>query len=190
MGELAIVMDAARLPVLASNEEGYYVYANDAATRFLAYDQAQIIGKQLTDLIAYDPALIMATSERLKSRGHHSGRARYWHADGSVREADVNIFGQDLADGTRVFVSLIHPLSGISGELPKALQADSGYELNESEMRLLQLIADGFSDEQLAVLIGHTSDEVALEVQGLLTKMTDASRTEAVVRALKASVIL
>jgi PAS domain S-box-containing protein len=190
MNELASVMDAMPFPILAANEGGYYVYENEAAGRFLGFERAELVGKQLTDLIAYDPTMITATLERLKLQGHLSGRTRYRHADGSLREADVNIFGHDLTDGTRVFVSLIHPLPGVSAEWPEVLQAGSGHELSNSEMRLLHLIAEGFSDEQMGALLGHTSDEVGLQVQGVLTKMTAASRTEAVVRALKTHIIL
>jgi len=190
MKELARVMDTAPLPVLASDQDGCYVYANEAVRRFLGYEPAEIVGKQLTDLIAYDPMMIIASTERLKRQGHLSGLARYRHADGSLREANVNIFGQDLEDGTRLFVTLIHPRQGVGVELPEVMEAGSGYGLNDSEVRVLQLIADGFSDEQMADLLRHTPHEVATEVQGVLAKMNAASRTEAVVRALKTRVIL
>jgi len=190
MKELASVMDAVLLPVLASDEDACIVYANEVARRFLGYERAEIVGKWLTDVVAYDPSTVTATVERLKREGHLSGLTRFRRADGSPCEASVNIFGQDLADGTRVFVTLVHPISGISIEMPGSLQAASGYGLNATEMRMLFLLADGFSDQQMAYLLGHTSEEVALGVQGVLAKMNAMSRTEGVVRALKAGIVL
>jgi PAS domain S-box-containing protein len=183
-------MDHAPLPVMASNEDGYYVYQNAAAQQFLGYEPAEIIGKHLADVLAYDRQLITMTLERLKQRGHLSGRARYRHAEGSLREADVNFFGQALTDGTRVFVSLAHPLPAVSAALPGLLESGTNYGLTDAEMRLLQLIADGFSDEPIAILLGVTQEAVAQQVQGVMAKMMAASRTEAAVLALKNRVLL
>jgi len=183
-------MDRAPVPVLASNEDGYYVYENEAARRFLGYEPSEIIGKHLVDLVAYDPPLIMRTFERLKERGHLSGRVRYRHAEGNLREADVNIYGQALTDGMRVFVTLAHPLPTVSTALPGLLDTRMNYGLTEAEMRVLQLMADGFSDEPIAILLGATEEAVAQQVQGVLVKMLAASRTEAAVLALKNHVLL
>ena len=190
LSELASAMDPAPLPVLALNEDGYYVYENEAVWRFLGYEPGEIVGKHVTDLVAFDPQLILAAFERLKQRGHSSGRVRYRHAEGSLREADVNIFGQVLTDGTRVFVSLVHPLPTVSAALPELLETRVNYGLTDAEMRLLQLMADGFSDEPIAILIGDTEEAVAQQVQGVLRKMKAVSRTEAAVLALKNRVLL
>jgi len=188
--ELSIVMGRTPVPVLASNEDGYYICENEAAQRFLGYEPAEVIGKHLTDLLAYDPQLIMMTFETLKQRGHMSGRARYRHADGSLCEADVNIFSQVLTNGTRAFVSLAHPLPTLSAGLPELLETRTSYGLTDAEMRVLQLMAEGFSDEPIAILLGSTEEAVALQIQGVLAKLKAHSRTEAAVLALKNRVLL
>ena len=190
INELANAMDRAPLPVFASDEDGYYVYENQAAQRFLGYEPAEIIGKHLADLVAYDPQLILRTLARLKQRGHTSGRVRYRHADGSLREADANVFRQVLTGGMGVFVSLVHPLPTVSAGFPELLETSVNYGLTAAEMRLLQLIADGFSDEPIAILLGVTEEAVAQQVHGVLAKMKAASRTEAAVLALKNRVLL
>ena len=183
-------MDRAPLPVLALDEDGYYVYANQAAQRFLGYEPAEIIGNHLADLVTDDPQLIAGTFERLKQSNQISARVRYRHAEGSLREADVNIFGYVLTDGIRLFVSLVHPLPTVGGGFPQFLETTAKYGLTDVEMRLLQLMADGFSDEPIAILLGITEEAVAHQVQGVLAKMVAGSRTEAAVLALKNRVLL
>jgi len=189
MIELGDAMDAAPVPVLVSNEDGYYVYQNEAAQCFLGYERSELIGKHLTDLIAYDPQMIERTFAQLKRQGNLSGRARYCHADGSLREADVNIFGQTLDDQTRVFVSLIHPLAR-AGAASVEPQISLDLCLTGTELRLLFLLSDGFSDAEVARLLGTSEDSIGREVRVLLTKMNASSRTEAAVLAIKKRVLL
>jgi PAS domain S-box-containing protein len=189
MMELATVMDAVPVSVLASDADGYYVYASEAAGRFLGYEPAEIVGKHITDLIAYDPRLIMANFERLKQKGHLSGRTRYRHTDGSLLQADVNIFGHILGEDTRVFVSLIHPLPQGGAALPQP-ETNVDIGLTDAERRLLLLLAEGFSDVQVARVLGDPEDVIGEQVRLLLEKMNVSSRTQAAVLAIKKRVVL
>jgi two-component system response regulator DegU len=89
-----------------------------------------------------------------------------------------------------VFVSLVHPLAAVRTRLPEVLQTTAGHGLTAEEMRLLQLMADGFSDQQVARLLGEPEDSVDQQVRALVTKMSASSRTEAVVLAFKKHVLL
>jgi len=190
MQNLTSVMDEAPLPVFAVNEDGYYVYANQAAADFVGYDRTDITGKHLTDLVADDTRFVMASFAQLTHRGHISGCVRYKRRDGSLRDADVNVFRQTLADGTRVFVSLGHPLPGLGFMVPEPLQTGADYDLSDEQVRLLQLLAEGFSDAQVARLLGEAEDTIDRLVHELLEKMNASSRTEAAVLAIKKQVIL
>lgn len=188
MNQLASVMDPVSLPVFALDADAYYMYENELAQDLLGYDPVAITEKRITDLIEYDPVLLLSGFEGLRQRGYFSGGVRYRHRNGNLVDADVNTFRQTLTDGRTVFVSLVHPLATAHRRLPEVLQASHG--LTGEEMRLLQLLADGFSDEQVSQLLGDQEDEIDTQVRVLLEKIHASSRTEAVVLALKKRVLL
>ena len=190
MLNLMNVMDVVPFPVFAADEDMCYIYENQAAECFLGYGRAEIIGMRLIDLIVYDPRLTLEYFESTRRTGHSSGSVRYRHRDGSTRDADVNAFTHTLSDQTTVLVALVHPLVSLRADVPKVIRASSAYGFSREEMRLLQLIADGFSDEPIAVLLEQTQEQVAQLVKEVLTKMKASSRTEAAVLAIKNGVLL
>jgi DNA-binding CsgD family transcriptional regulator len=190
MNELARVMDTVALPVFALDADAYYVYENEQAQDFLGYDPMAITEKHITDLIVYDPALLIAAFDSLKRRGYFSGSVLYRHRNSSLVEANVNTFRQTLGDGTTVFVALAHPLAAVRRRLPEVVQATATHGLTGEEMRLLQLLADGFSDEQISQLLGDHERLIREQIRLLLEKMNASSRTQAVVLALKKRVLL
>jgi PAS domain S-box-containing protein len=190
MQRLASIMDAAPGPVFVLNEDASYIYENEPGRIFLGYEPAEIAGKSITDLIVYDPRLLLAGFEDLKEKGYFSGAVRYRHRDGSPRDADVNTFGHTLDDGTRVFVALAHPVPAVRWRMPEVRPASSTYGLTGEETRLLQLIADGFSDPQISQILRVTNDAIGEQVQAILKKMNVPSRTHAAVRAFKERVLL
>jgi PAS domain S-box-containing protein len=190
MHRLASVMDAAPGPVFVLDEDASYIYENEPGRIFLGYEPAEIAGKTITDLIVYDPRLLIAGFADLGQKGYFSGGVCYRHRDGSLRNADVNTFSHTLNDETRVFVALVHPVPEVRRRMPEVLPPNPVYGLTGKEMRLLQLLADGFSDEQIGRLLGGREDEVDQQVRVLLEKMHATSRTEAVVLALKKGVLL
>jgi len=183
-------MDTMSLPVFALDPDAYYVYENERALDLLGYDLEAIREKRITDLIEYDPVLLLSGFEGLRHRGYFSGGVRYRHRNGDFVDADVNTFRQTLTDGRTVFVSLVHPLAAARRKLPEVLRGSAEYGLTGEDMRLLQLLADGFSDEQVTRLSGDRQDEIDQQVRVLLQKMHASSRTEAVVLALKQHLLL
>jgi DNA-binding CsgD family transcriptional regulator len=170
--------------------DAYYVYENELALDLLGYDPVAITEKRITDLIEYDPTLLPGGFEGLRQRGYFSGGVRYSHRSGSLVDADVNTFRQTIGDGRTVFVALVHPLAGVRTRVPEVLQPSADFGLTTEEMRLLQLLADGFSDEQLSQLLGDREEAIDKQVRVLLKKLHTSSRTEAVVLALKKRVLL
>jgi PAS domain S-box-containing protein len=190
MNELASVLNTMALPVFALDADGYYVYENEPARDFLGYDPTDIADRHITDLIVYDPVLLMAGFEGLKRKGYFSGGVRYRHRNGSLVDADVNTFRQTLRDGTSLFVALVHPLGAVRRKPPEVLAGNSELGLTGEEMRLLQLLAEGFSDERVVRLLGDREYAIDQQVRVLLQKMHASSRTEAVVLALRKHVLL
>ena len=190
MLELASIMKTVGVPVFALDVDAYYVYENELAQDFLGYDPEVISEKHITDLIVYEPSLLMAGFEGLKRRGYFSGRVRYKHRNGSLLEADVNTFRQTLTDGTTVFVALVHPSTGVRSKMPEVPLEDSEYRLTGEEVRLLHLLAEGLRDAEVARLLGEPEDAIGEQVRLVLEKMNASSRTHAVVLALKKRILL
>jgi PAS domain S-box-containing protein len=190
MLELASIMNSVAVPVFALDVDAHYVYENELAQDFLGYDAGVISDKHLTDLVFYDPVLLMAGFQGLKRRGYFSGRVRYKHRNGSLVDADVNTFRKTLADGSTVFVSLVHPLTGVRTKLPEVPLEGSEYGLTGEEVRLLHLLAEGFPDAEVACLLGEPEDAIGEQVRLVLEKMNASSRTHAVVLALKKRILL
>src|SRR5688572_28871036 len=165
MLELASFMNTVAVPVFALDVDAYYVYENELAQDFLGYAPGVISEKHITDLIVYDPVLLMAGFQGLKRRGYFSGRVRYKHRNGSLVDADVNTFRQTLADGTTVFVALVHPSTGVRSKLPEVPLEGSEYGLAGEEVRLLQLLAEGLRDAEVARLLGEPEDAIGEQIR-------------------------
>jgi PAS domain S-box-containing protein len=183
-------MDVAPVAVLALNEEGRYIYANRAAEALLGYDSIQITSRHVTDLVEADPEWLRSGLARLQARGFWSGRILYQHGDGGRVKADVNAFVQAFRNGRPVLVALLHPVPLDSPDLAPILDSRLQFGLTAGEIRLLQLMSEGFANKQLADLLGISVSTVSKDVGSVLQKMSASSRTEACVLAIKTHVIL
>ena len=63
------------------------------------------------------------------------------------------------------------------------------YGLSRSEFAVLELIADGLADKEVARILGVSRFTVSKHVGAILRKLDAASRTEAAVKAIRAEVI-
>jgi len=190
LSELASVMDSAPMPVFALDYDGLFVYENKVAEDFVGYDRSEVTGQHLRDLLIDDADSLMEDFERLKRTGHLSHSIRYQHRNGAPQDANVNNFRLTFADGTNVFVSLVHRLYGASSGVPKVQTLASDFGLTGGEMRLMYLLADDFPHASIARLLGEPADAVALQIEVLLSKMKLASRTEGAVLAIKKRLVL
>ena len=191
LGEVASVMDSAPLPVFAFDQGGLFVYENEVSEDLLGFDPTEVVGKHLSDLIVDETQSLMATFERLKRAQYLSQGVQFKHRNGAFLDAIVNSFGLTLADGTGVFLSLVHRLYGGSSAEHRGLNATSSDAgLNGDEMRLLYLLADDFPNAAIAQLLNEPADVVAHQLNELLHKMHAASRTEAAVIAIKKRFVL
>jgi DNA-binding NarL/FixJ family response regulator len=63
------------------------------------------------------------------------------------------------------------------------------YGLSFRELTILDLVASGRSDNEIATLLGIRPRTVSKHVENILTKMASPSRTEASVRAVREKVL-
>ncbi len=190
MDALRRVMDKSSLAVFALDEDGYYLYENDAAERLLGYERAEISRKHLTDLIAVDPNWVRSGFARLKLEGHWSGRVLYRLKNGGLLTGAVNAFMHTLADGTEVDVALVHPVHQPARDYVSAAGPEIQFGLRAGQVCLLQLLAEGFSDAQLADLLHLELDKIGNQIAELLQKMGVPSRTQAAVMAIKTGAVV
>jgi DNA-binding NarL/FixJ family response regulator len=79
--------------------------------------------------------------------------------------------------------------SGIvdGGTLPRTLDADP---LTAREQEVVQLMAEGLSNKQIADRLGISTHTAKFHVNAVLGKLGASTRTEAVVRALQRGVVM
>jgi DNA-binding CsgD family transcriptional regulator len=185
-----LLMDTAPVAALALNARGYYFYINQAAEALLGYDLNQITRCHITELVEADPEWLRRGLDRLWTQGFWSGYAQYRLMGGGVVNVGINAFTHSIRPGGSVHVSLLHQATQNRNEIPLAPTSDLPYTFTAAEMRLLQLMCEGFPDKQMAEFLGVSVWTVNKRVAGILKKMNAASRTEACVRAIRARVLL
>ena len=72
---------------------------------------------------------------------------------------------------------------------PQALLDEPVEHLTPREHDVLELLAEGLSNRELAAVLGFSEHTAKFHVQALLTKLGASTRTEAVVRALRLGVL-
>jgi DNA-binding NarL/FixJ family response regulator len=117
-----------------------------------------------------------------------NGSLVFCHRDGHLISARLNAFVANTAFG-RIYVAMLHPVRQPSPPRPVPILSRQRYRLSSAERRLLQLLAEGFADRDLAEILGRQDWAVSREVTVLLQKMVVNSRTAACVAAIKAHLI-
>ena len=185
------VMSRAPVPVLVKNAEGFYIFANSAAEQFLGYGAGQLGGKHIDEISADDPVWLRSEWERFKTEQVWMGTLRFHRPDGALVSACLNAFMATTQSGAGAYIALLRR----APEPPRQLLAqphhtEPGYDpLTLLQRRLLQLLAEGFSDRDLASILGLTEWAVTQELMLLMQKLRVRSRTAACIAAMKAHLI-
>jgi PAS domain S-box-containing protein len=188
------VMATAPVPVLVKDGEGVYVFANAAAEALLGYKAGEIGGLNILDLVENEPSWLAAEFQRFKTDRVWIGNLLFRQQAGGRVLGALNAFSLPAPDGT-LYAALVHPLGanntlGTNNPLGAARRSFGiSYSLTSSELRILQLLADNFTDRDIASVLGLRDWAVTREISLTLQKMGVASRTEACVRAIKAALI-
>jgi PAS domain S-box-containing protein len=182
-------MARATVPVLVKDADGFYLFANQAAERLLGYEASQISGLHIDDLCNDDPAWVRSEFARFESQGVWNGSLVFRHHDGHLISAGLNAFVTNMPFG-RIYVAMLHPVRETSMPRPVPILSRQRYRLTWEDRRLLQLLAEGFPDRDLAEILGRQAWAVSRDVTVLLQKMTVKSRTAACVAAIKAHLIV
>jgi PAS domain S-box-containing protein len=182
-------MGAATVPVLVKDGSGYFLFANRAAEDLLGYDPGEIGGKHFLELVYNDPDWIAVEWERLKAQQVWNGSLVMRRRGGDRLPVGLNAFASALRGRAATYTALVHPVG--SHVQPNAHAPGRGqrYDLTANEIRIVQLLAEGFSDRDLSAITGVSDWAIAHEIALVLQKMRVTSRTEACVRAMRSGLI-
>jgi len=188
LSDFQVILEPCATAVLLKDEFGYCIYANKAAECLLAYEPGQLAGMHMTDLGPADPRLISIEYERLKREKGWTGRYPVRRSDGSIIQVAANALARTGRDGRVVCLEFLYPVGQrLTGPEP---EPELRLDLTTRDLSLLQLMVEGFTDDQMAVLLGITDETVRESVRGVLLKLHVPSRTEACIMALKAHLVL
>jgi DNA-binding CsgD family transcriptional regulator len=155
----------------------------------LGYDADQLRRTQVADLHEADPAWFRAEVDHFKREQVWSGRVLLRRRRGGVVKVGANAFVNNLPDGSVEYISLSHLARREDPDLGR-LCAGFRYGLTSRDIRLLQLVAEGFANKEVASILGLSTAAVDNGLRAVLQKMNASSRTEACIMALKARIIL
>jgi PAS domain S-box-containing protein len=187
--DFCTVMSRASVAVIVKNAEGYFIFVNPAAERLLGYGPGQLGGIHVTEVSADDPAWLLTEWERFKAQSVWNGSLMFRRGSGDLVTTALNAFVATTTSGGRAYTSMLRQAGTGQRVLAANYPAGNALNLTVADCRLLQLLAEGFTDKDIAAIIGLSDWAIAREVTILLQKMRVRSRTAACVTALKARLI-
>lgn len=183
------IVDSSSTAILVKDEDGYCLHANHAAGDLLDYEPNEIVGMHMTELGSADPSLIHHGFDRLLREKVWVGRYPVLRRDGAVVMVAANGVTRIGGDGCVYAVEFLYPLEGREPPVPSDRASQARDDLTTYDRSLLQLMSEGLTDEQLAVVLGVNAITVTRSVREVLQKMDVASRTEACIRAFKSHLV-
>jgi PAS domain S-box-containing protein len=184
------LMAAAETAVLVVDPLGYVIYANPAAQTLLGYSFERLTNSHIFDLADAEPVWVAAEFEHLKASGVWSGRVLLRRGEADGLRVAVNAFSSPLPDGSAEYVALLHPALQDGPAVVHLPGAALRPDLTVREVTLLQLIAEGFSDKEVAVILRISVWSINKSVGSLLRKLNATSRTAVCIAAVKSGIIV
>jgi PAS domain S-box-containing protein len=181
-GLLGTVVDAAPAAFFVLSANGRFVAANRYACAMLRYSREELLGLALADVALSNDLSTLLTAV---TKGPQVGIAPFRRRDGDtviVRYEARAAFAADVG----VVVCVAHPRRvlprGLSPQQEAARRPRSrdNRELTQREVEILQLIAEGFENEEISGQLYISTETVKSHVRRLLQKLDARSRTHAV----------
>jgi DNA-binding CsgD family transcriptional regulator len=178
------VMDATETGVAVIDQSGSFAYANPAAQSLFG---CSLTSMSLADVIAGNLASLAPQVQYWKQHRAWSGRLLVRRQPGDLVSLTVNAF---RAPASRPeLIALLRPANQAGAATERFPDGTGRYRLTSREVAILQLLAEGFSDKEIGLVLGVSVWTVNKGVGSLLRKMDAASRTAACVTAIKTGMI-
>jgi len=186
---LELVADS-NIAVTVKDAGGYCVYANKAAEDLRGYGPGEMTDKHITELAGSDPIIVEREFERFKREGVWIGQYPTRDPNGQLAYLRACHFVHFESDGTPLYVSFTYPLSERN-----AFDRDGRVRLAQSgltphDICLAQLYVGGFTDEEVAILLGVGPEGVRDLAGALVSAVGASSKTEACIRVLKSRLVV
>ena len=184
------LLDRARASVLVKDQFGYCVYASPSAAALRGLAPDEIEGKHTTEMTAADPRLVERQYERLRRDGAWVGQYPIRTSDGEPVTIRAYNFLHQEWDGNCLYTAFEYAVNShkrLSQDGPLKLEDDT---LTARDLCFAQFCADGYTDEEIAILLGTNVEHVAGLATTFVAGMEASSRTAACVRAIKAHLVV
>jgi DNA-binding NarL/FixJ family response regulator len=177
------VVDGAETPVIVLDQAGDFLYCNASARSLFGYGASG----NVTDVVDADPASIASEMQYLQSHTAWSGRLLIRGQQDVQVQVAVNAFRAPVSRPE--LIAFLHPTRQDGDAIERLPEAPVQYQLARREVSLLHLLAEGFSDKEIANVLGVSVWTVNKNVGSLLKKMNAMSRTVACITAIKTGII-
>jgi DNA-binding CsgD family transcriptional regulator len=186
------VMDTAPTSVLVIDTSGNCVYVNSATEIMLGCDAPTLLRKNVLEVISDDGRWLQDQFESLHADGTWSGCLAFKGADDHRVTIAVNAFtfgGRDSRKAPYACLLLTFCSVAVPSGREEAPASPHG-RLTRRERCVLQLLAEGFADKEIALLLAVSVWTINKAVGSIISKLGAASRTGACILALRSHIIV
>jgi len=118
------------------------------------------------------------------------GRMEFESGEGATVSASVNVIVCPGLDNQDAVLAFLHPVAGGATATPIAeAEPTENTNLSAREVQVLMLASEGFTEEQIALILDVKVDVVVVHMQTAKAALGSTSSTEACIRAIKAGLI-
>ena len=180
---------SASAAVLAVSSDGRVLAANRLACSLLGRRRVELRALNMAD-IGISPPVLARLYDEVDDEGLTAGEASFLHKDGGAIPARYKVTRIDLLDGS-LYVWVAHPW-------PKrpSIRRDAGRRadtatlcITDRELEIVQLIADGLGNQEIAQTLEISLETVKTHVCRLLGKLGARSRAHAVAVAWRSDLV-
>lgn len=188
---IEILIEAASLAEVASTPQNYEVLVMAHGTDFIPALPAalnELPGVRILFLVEDDlePDHVRLLLSELR-RSHRAWGLLPLEASGEELIAAIYALAEGLVVAPP---TLIEPLLDLSQLTPPEAEERSSEPLTEREMQVMQLLAQGLANKQIALQLGISEHTVKFHISGIYSKLGVMNRTEAVRQGVRRGLIL
>jgi PAS domain S-box-containing protein len=176
--------------ILVADSNARVLAANRPACSLLGWSRIDLLMLEMSDVGVPPPALARVCHEA-DEHGLTSGTALLRHRDGRVIPVSYQVTRVDLPEAP-VYIWMTHVRRAARRSLrrdPEHARIARALRVTDRELQILQLIADGLGNQEIAGEITVSIETVKTHVRRLLRKLNASSRAHAVAIAWRKELV-
>ena len=186
----AASVEAASAAVLVADAEGRVLAANRLACGLLGRGHVELIGLDMSD-VGLAPLALSRVRAEADERGVTFGAGQLRDRNGRVVPVRCQVTRIDSDDGP-VYLWVAHPRRSArrpAGRDPARRRSACELRLTERELEIVQLIADGLGNQDIARELSVSVETVKTHVRRMLGKLQARGRAHAVAIAWRRDLV-